>query len=141
MGKTRFAVEAARTLAADFDGNVAYVQLASIADPELVAATIAQALGESGVAAEDALAQHLRSRGRLLLLVDNFEQVLDAAPLLPRLLEAPDLSVLVTSRAPLRVSGEHEYPLHARRRRDRRGGGAVREAGGPTSGNRARRCP
>ncbi len=111
MGKTRFAVEAARNLAADFDGNVAYVQLASIADPELVAASIAQALGESGVAAEDALAQHLRSRGRLLLLVDNFEQVLDAAPLLPRLLEAPDLSVLVTSRAPLRVSGEHEYPL------------------------------
>ena len=111
MGKTRFAVEAARNLAADFEGNVAYVQLASIADPELVSASIAQALGESGVAAEDALAQHLRSRGRLLLLVDNFEQVLDAAPLLPRLLEAPDLSVLVTSRAPLRVSGEHEYPL------------------------------
>ena len=111
MGKTRFTVEAARNLTADFDGNVAYVQLASIADPELVAASIAQALGESGVAAEDALAQHLRSRGRLLLLVDNFEQVLDAAPLLPRLLEAPDLSVLVTSRAPLRVSGEHEYPL------------------------------
>jgi predicted ATPase/DNA-binding SARP family transcriptional activator len=111
MGKTRLAVEAARNLATDFNGNVAYVQLASITDPALVAPTIAQALGESSVAAEDALAQHLRSWGRLLLLVDNFEQVLEAAPLLARLLEAPDLSVLVTSRAPLRLSGEHEFPL------------------------------
>jgi predicted ATPase/DNA-binding SARP family transcriptional activator len=111
MGKTRLAVEAARNLATDFAGNVAYVQLASIADPALVAPTIAQALGDSSLAVEDALAQHLRSQGRLLMLVDNFEQVLDAAPLLARLLEAPDLSVLVTSRAPLRLSGEHEYPL------------------------------
>jgi predicted ATPase/DNA-binding SARP family transcriptional activator len=111
MGKTRLAVEAARNLAIDFDENVAYVQLASIADPALVAPTIAQALGESNLAAEDALAQHLLSRGRILLIVDNFEQVLSAAPLVARLLDAPDLSVLVTSRAPLRLSGEHEYPL------------------------------
>jgi predicted ATPase/DNA-binding SARP family transcriptional activator len=111
MGKTRLAVEAARSLAPDFAENVAYVQLAAIADPALVAPTIAQALGESSMTAEDALAQHLRSRERLLLLVDNFEQVLNAAPLLSRLLKAPGLSLLVTSRALLRLSGEHEYPL------------------------------
>jgi predicted ATPase/DNA-binding SARP family transcriptional activator len=111
MGKTRLAVEAARSLADDFGDGVAYVPLAAIADPALVGATIAQALGESGVASEEVLSARLRSR-HLLLLLDNFEQVVDAAPLVSSLLqEAPRLVVLVTSRAALHLSGEHEYPV------------------------------
>jgi predicted ATPase/DNA-binding SARP family transcriptional activator len=112
IGKTRLVVEAARSLEPDFPDGVAYVQLAAIADPGLVASTIAQALGESGVAAVDALAAFLRNR-RLLLVLDNFEQVVAAAPLLPQLLTAPGLTVLVTSRSALHVSGEHEYPVPA----------------------------
>jgi predicted ATPase/DNA-binding SARP family transcriptional activator len=112
IGKTRLGVEAARSLDQDFPDGVAYIQLAAIADPGLVASTIAQALGESAVAAADTLEAFLRDK-RLLLVLDNFEQVVEAAPLLPRLLEAPGLAVLVTSRSALRVSGEHEYPVPA----------------------------
>jgi predicted ATPase/DNA-binding SARP family transcriptional activator len=112
IGKTRLGVEAARSLGPDFPDGVAYVQLAAIADPGLVASTIAQALGESGVAAVEGLDAFLRNR-RLLLVLDNFEQVVAAAPLLPQLLAAPGLTVLVTSRSALRVSGEHEYPVPA----------------------------
>jgi predicted ATPase/DNA-binding SARP family transcriptional activator len=110
IGKTRLAVEVARALADDFSAGAAYVPLAAIVDPSLVAPTIAQALGDSGVASEEALSARLRGRG-LLLLLDNFEQVFDAGVLLPRLLEAPELVVLVTSRAALHLSGEHEYPV------------------------------
>ncbi|HEU5279220.1 MAG TPA: BTAD domain-containing putative transcriptional regulator [Gaiellaceae bacterium] len=110
MGKTRLGIEVARTLESH-GMSVSFVQLASINEPALVGSTIAQALGESGVAAEDSLVQHLRAQGPLLIVLDNFEQVLEAAPLLVRLLAAPQLSLLVTSRAPLRLSGEHEYPL------------------------------
>ena len=110
IGKTRLGVEAARSLGQDFPDGAAFVQLAAITDPGLVASTIAQALGESGVSAADALGAFLRDR-RLLLVLDNFEQVVAAAPLVPRLLEAPRLTVLITSRSALRVSGEHEYPV------------------------------
>ena len=110
IGKTRLAVEVARTLASDYHDGVAYVQLAAIRDPALVAPTIAQALGESGVASADALVRQTRGR-RLLLVLDNFEQVVDAAPVLAALLEAPGPVLLVTSRATLHVSGEREYPV------------------------------
>jgi predicted ATPase/DNA-binding SARP family transcriptional activator len=112
IGKTRLAVEAARSLAPDFPDGLAHVQLAAIADPGLVAPTIAQALGEGGLAAPDALADYVRTR-RLLLVLDNFEQVAVAAPLLPRLLEAQGLAILVTSRSVLHLSGEREYAVPA----------------------------
>jgi DNA-binding SARP family transcriptional activator len=108
IGKTRLALEVAREVGAD-----TFVDLTPIADAALVAPTIGRALGLAGHggSAEDSLVAHLRERGGRLLL-DNFEQLLDAAPLLGRLLaSAPRLSLLVTSRAVLRVNGEREFAV------------------------------
>jgi predicted ATPase len=115
MGKTRLAVEAARSVAEDFRDGVAFVPLATIFEPELVAPTIVQALGadESGGAPEEALESHLGARATLLV-ADNLEQVVAAGALFSQLLRAaPGLKLLVTSRAPLRLEGEHEYTLPA----------------------------
>jgi predicted ATPase len=118
IGKTRLALEAAHQLAPRFRDGAAYVALDRLADPELVPAAIADALGlpSLGPDEEDALVRRLRKQ-RLLLVVDNFEHVLAAAPLVTRLLEASEhLEVLATSREPLRLQGEHEYgvpPLDA----------------------------
>jgi len=112
-GKTRLALEAAARLSGSFPDGAFFVDLSPIREPELVAPTIASAIGlreVSGRAAEG-LASHLRDRS-LLLVLDNFEQVLDAATLLEELLvEAPVVTLLVTSRAPLRLANEHAYPL------------------------------
>jgi predicted ATPase len=113
IGKTRLAVEAARRLAPGFSDGVAFVALDRLVDPELVPAAIGDAVGLSalGPDAEAGLARRLRRR-RLLLVLDNFEHVLDAAPLVTRLLETCDgLEVLATSREPLRLQGEHEYAV------------------------------
>jgi predicted ATPase/DNA-binding SARP family transcriptional activator len=115
MGKTRLAVEAARSVAEDFPDGVAFVPLATIFEPELVAPTMVQALGadESGGAPEEALESHLGGL-RTLLVADNLEQVVAAGALFSQLLRAaPGLKLLVTSRAPLRLEGEHEYTLPA----------------------------
>ena len=118
IGKTRLAVEAARRLAPRFRDGAAYVPLDTIADPELVPAAIADAVGLSslGPDQEAGLVRRLREQW-LLLVLDNFEHVLDAAPLVTRLLETGSrLEVLATSREPLRLQGEHEYgvpPLEA----------------------------
>jgi predicted ATPase len=105
-GKTRLSVEVASELVADFKAGVFWVGLSALRDPALVTETITQTLG-----ARDSLAKHIGER-ELLLLLDNFEQVVDAAPELARLLEAcPSLKLLVTSREPLRINGEIEYPL------------------------------
>ncbi|GAA1579698.1 BTAD domain-containing putative transcriptional regulator [Kribbella sancticallisti] len=113
-GKTRLAVEVASSLLEDFSHGVRFVSLAEIMDPKLIPSAIGAALGVSETAdrpTDQALVEHLRSR-RLLLLLDNFEHVLAAAPAVGKLLDtAPGLSVLTTSRAPLRLSGEQEYPL------------------------------
>ncbi len=114
VGKTRLALQAAADTAQHFPEGVWFVSLAPIATHTLVAATIAQALGVR-VAGErailDALASFLRERAALLLL-DNFEQVVEAAPLVADLLAAcPHVTVLVTSRTRLRVVGEREYPV------------------------------
>jgi predicted ATPase/DNA-binding SARP family transcriptional activator len=113
IGKTRLSLEIARRFAErDGDGAV-FVGLATVNDPRLVAPTIAQALGvsEAGAEVEDALEAALRRRAPLLVL-DNLEQVLAAAELLARLLAAvPELRLLVTSRAVLRLQGEHEFPV------------------------------
>jgi predicted ATPase/class 3 adenylate cyclase len=106
-GKTRVALEVVGSVA----GDTAFVQLAALRDPSLVAAAIAQELGLAGTGAAEALFEALPSR-ELLLCLDNFEHVVDAAPFVSQLLAAaPGLRVLVTSRTSLRLSGEQEYPL------------------------------
>lgn len=113
-GKTRLALAVADAISGQFRDGVWFVDLSPITDPGLVASTIADALGlhERGFADElIVLREHLRTRAALLVL-DNFEQVLAAAPLVVALLTAcPGLSILATSREPLRVSGEREYPV------------------------------
>ena len=114
-GKTRLAVRVAAEILTNFPHGAFFVDLAPISDPALVIPTIAIALQirEEGWErpVEESLKDHLRDR-RLLLVLDNFEQVLDAAPLVTGLLRsAPALKVLVTSRAPLRVQGEQDVPI------------------------------
>jgi predicted ATPase len=111
-GKTRVAIQAAYDLAERFADGVAFVGLAALRDPELVLGEIAAALEvKNGHDPRTALLGHLRERSELLV-VDNFEQVDDAAPALAELLgQAPALKLLVTSRRPLRVYGEHELPV------------------------------
>ena len=112
VGKTRLALQVATGLLADFPDGVSFVSLAPISDPDLVISTIAQVLElkESGARPLlDLLTAFLRDK-HLLLLLDNFEQIITAAPALADLLEAcPQLNMLVTSREVLRVRGEHEY--------------------------------
>jgi predicted ATPase/DNA-binding SARP family transcriptional activator len=113
IGKTRLAVEVAHRLADRGGSGAVFVGLATVSDAGLVAPTIAKALGvsEAGGGIEEALEASLRAHAPLLVL-DNLEQVLDAADLLARLLAAvPQLKLLATSRAVLRLLGEHEFPV------------------------------
>jgi predicted ATPase len=111
IGKTRLGLQVAAELYAAFADGVIFVALAPISDPSLVVTTIAQALGiqeRAGQTLLDRLKGFLREK-HMLLLLDNFEHVLAAAPLVATLLAAaPGLVVLATSRAPLRLYGEHE---------------------------------
>jgi predicted ATPase/class 3 adenylate cyclase len=112
-GKTRLALEVARKALDQFRDGAFFVPLAAITDPDLVASAVLGALGlrQSTVPPEERLAEYL-SDLELLLVLDNFEQVLDAGTLVARLLgAAPRLHVLVTSRAPLRIYGEQEIPV------------------------------
>jgi predicted ATPase/class 3 adenylate cyclase len=105
-GKTRLAIEAAASLVPEFKAGVFWVGLAPVRDPALVSETIGQTLG-----AKNGLADHIGER-EMLLLVDNLEQVIAAAPDLAGLVEScPNLRLLVTSRERLRVRGEVEYPV------------------------------
>jgi len=105
-GKTRLAIEVASELVPGFKAGVFWVGLSALRDPALVTQTIAQTLG-----AKDGLAEHVSER-ELLLLLDNFEHVVEAAAELSQLLEAcPRLSLLVTSRELLRIAGEVAYPV------------------------------
>jgi predicted ATPase/class 3 adenylate cyclase len=113
-GKTRLALQSAAELIDDFEDGVFLVALAPISDPELVASTVAGALSVSESAGRF-LKEDLRdflSTKELLLVLDNFEQVVDAAPLVGELLSGcPGLKVLTTSRTLLRIYGEHEYAV------------------------------
>jgi len=114
-GKTRLAVEVARELATECPDGVHLVPLAAVSDPALVASEVERALGlppaHGGWAGLPRVLDHLRER-RLLLVLDNMEQLLGAVPVVGQLLEAaPDLRLLATSRSPLRVAAEREYPL------------------------------
>ena len=105
-GKTRLALQLAAELVEEFADGVFWVPLAALRDPELVLPTIAQTLG-----AKIEFEQHVAEK-RLLLLLDNVEQLLDAAPRLSDLVKrCPNLHLLVTSRAPLRIAGEREYEV------------------------------
>jgi predicted ATPase/class 3 adenylate cyclase len=105
-GKTRLALETASELVPWFKAGVFWVGLAAIRDPAVVVEAISQTLG-----AKNGLAEHIGQREQLLLL-DNFEQVVEAAPALGTLLEScPNLKLLVTSRELLRIDGEVAYPL------------------------------
>ena len=105
-GKTRLAIESAAELVPEFRNGVFWVGLASLRDPSLVSVTVGQTIG-----AKDGLAEHIGDR-EMLLLLDNLEQVVDAAPDLAVLVEScPNLHLLVTSRERLRVRGETEYAV------------------------------
>ncbi len=122
-GKTRLALQVAARVAPRFEDGVFFVDLAPVTDPDLVAVRIAQAIGlpESRGetrTARDRLVQHIRDR-EMLLVLDNFEQVIDAAPVVRDLLAAGSRSkVLVTSRAVLHLYGERDYPVPPLRRPD-----------------------
>jgi predicted ATPase/DNA-binding XRE family transcriptional regulator len=114
VGKSRLALRIAEEVAPHFSDGAVFVSLASLADPGLVPATIAGALGvmERGEQSIlDAVLECLRPK-RVLMVLDNFEHLLDGAPVILELLAASrDLTVLVTSQAVLRLSGEHDYPV------------------------------
>jgi predicted ATPase/DNA-binding CsgD family transcriptional regulator len=114
VGKTRLSLQVGIDLLDDFADGVCFVPLAPISDPDLVIPTIAQALGikEAGKQPVTGLLQAYVHDKRLLLLLDNFEQVLPAVPELSNLLAGcPQLKVLVTSRAVLHIRGEHEFSV------------------------------
>ena len=114
VGKTRLAIQAAWDAADLFPDGVVFVALAPLMNPGLVVPTVARSLGvreAEGQTPREALRTHLRDK-RLLLMLDNFEHLLEAGPEVSGLIEScPSLTVLVTSRAPLRVRSEQEYAV------------------------------
>lgn len=113
-GKTRLSVQLAAEVAEHFQDGVFFVDLALMSDPELVPLTIAQTVGlreQGGKPILETLKEYLRGR-KMLLLLDNFEQIMGAAPLVGELLAAaPRLKVLATSREVLHLYGERDIPV------------------------------
>ena len=114
VGKTRLGIQVVADLQHTFADGIAYIVLSPIHDPDMIAPTIAHALGikeSTGWTPIDGLRAYLRDR-HFLLALDNFEQVVESAPLLAELLAGvPLLKILVTSRTVLRLLGEHEYAV------------------------------
>jgi predicted ATPase/class 3 adenylate cyclase len=105
-GKTRLGLQLAAELAEEFPDGVYWVPLAGVSESDLVVSTVSSTIG-----AKNGLADHIEAK-RLLLLLDNFEHVLEAAPETGNLLQrCPNVKLLVTSRAPLRLAGEWEYQV------------------------------
>jgi predicted ATPase len=116
IGKTRLALRVAGEVGENFPGGVCYVALGGVGDTGLVPSLIAQALGISEsrqLAATEKLKGYLQdARANLLLILDNFEHLLSAAPFVAQLLTiSSKLRLIVTSRAPLHLYGEHEFPV------------------------------
>ena len=116
-GKTRLALEVVRDIADEYPGGVCFLSLASLADASAVATALTQMVGLRQIGSKplsDALREHLKASiaEPTLVVLDNFEHVLAAAPLVVDLIEgSPLVTVLVTSREILRVYGEREYPV------------------------------
>jgi predicted ATPase/transcriptional regulator with XRE-family HTH domain len=114
VGKTRLALQVAHACQGEFADGATFVALAAVHDPDLVVPTLLSALAVAPgreATAQESLHEALREK-RMLLLLDNFEQVREAAPLLsPLLAAAPGLVLLLTSRWPLGLYGEHEFPV------------------------------
>ncbi len=129
VGKSRLALAVAGRAADAFPDGVAWVPLAALTDPRLVVPAVGRAVGLSGVEGLDTatVVASALAPARALLVVDNVEHLLDAAPALGELLEAcPGVTVLATSRAALRLRGEREHPVRPLGLPDRSGGaGAV----------------
>jgi len=117
IGKTRLAVQVASGLVEWFPGGIHFVPLSPVSDPGLIASEIVQALGireAGGQSPLEALKENLQNslRAPMLLLLDNFEHLVQAAPTVAEILAmGPNLKILVTSRAALHVYGEHEFPV------------------------------
>jgi predicted ATPase len=117
IGKTRLAVQAASGLVERFPGGTHFVPLSSLSDPGLIASAIVQTLGireAGGQSPLEILKKNLQDSWRtpMLLLLDNFEHLMQAAPTVAELLATgPNLKIMVTSRAALHVYGEHEFPV------------------------------
>ena len=114
VGKTRLALRVIAELAALFGDGARFVSLASLRDPDLVIPAVVQGLGRWEASEQPPIAtlQALLRDKELLLGLDNFEHVVEAAPLLTDLLAAcPRLTLAVTSRVPLHVTGEREFPV------------------------------
>src|ERR1700687_2620928 len=117
IGKTRLAVEVANGLVESFPGGTHFVSLSSLSDPGLIASVIVQTLGireAGGQSPLEILKKNLHdsSRAPMLLLLDNFEHLVQAAPTVAELLATgPNLKIMVASRAALHVYGEHEFPV------------------------------
>jgi predicted ATPase/class 3 adenylate cyclase len=137
-GKTSLAVEVARHVARRFEDGAWFADLQSVMEPAEVPGSVARALGlfdGPGSPAADRLEGHL-ARRELLLVLDNFEQVVDAADHLTGWLRAaPGLRAIVTSRAPLHVRGEQEYPVRPLAVKRRGEGSAATEAGSTSAGD------
>ncbi|MEZ4735881.1 MAG: BTAD domain-containing putative transcriptional regulator [Caldilineaceae bacterium] len=114
VGKSRLGEAVAWTLLYDFADGVFVVELAAVRDPQLVLSAIAQTLAvrdQGSTPLQERLQEYLQEK-QCLLLIDNFEQVIDAAPRLLQLLRAcPQVKMLVTSRETLRLRGEQEFPV------------------------------
>ena len=114
IGKTRLAIETGRRLGPEYPGGTFYVSLAALREPGLVADTVAAALDVATTDASSAVAAVADAIGdrRTLLILDNFEHIVPGATVVAELLEAcGPLTVVVTSRTPLRLRGEHEFPV------------------------------
>lgn len=113
-GKTRLSMQVAADLLDEYEHGVWFVELASITDPKLFVSTVASTLRvkeEMGKSIADALNSYLADK-QLLLVLDNFEQIVNAAPEISGILNAaPKVKVLVSSREILRLRGEHDYPV------------------------------
>jgi predicted ATPase/DNA-binding winged helix-turn-helix (wHTH) protein len=119
IGKTRLAEEVASGLVERFPGGIHYVPLSALRDPGLIVSVIVQSLGireAGGQSPLELLKKYLQDSARapVLFLLDNFEHLMQAAPIVADLLAiAPNLKILVTSRAALHLYGEHEFPVPA----------------------------